>query len=435
MIASPPSVVFLNRFYWPDLAATAQQLTDLAEDLAAAGLAVTVVASRSAYDEPDRTLPRRETRNGVRIIRLPTSRFGRARLLGRALDYFTYWVGAWLWLLRGRRADVVVACSDPPFILAAAVMAARVRGFKVIYNVRDLYPHLAARLGVVRNGGRLHRLLDRYARRLHGAVDGVVALGPRMAAEMVASGAPVATTTHIWDGVDTNAIRPVPAERNPLVEELDLDGRFVVLYAGNAGRAHTFDAVLGAACRLRDDPDVVFLFIGGGRERPRLEEEVEREGLGNVRFMDYVSREQLSLSLSLADVSLVTERPDLVGLLVPCKTYGILASGRPLVFIGSERSDVAGVVRATRCGHVVPADQPAQLASVLRRLKENPHEREETGRRSRRAAESTFERSVTSRAWYHYLVERVCIPSATSVGAAEDHQPRRIPVATYNHSE
>src|SRR5688500_2371171 len=108
------SVVFLNRFYWPDVAATGQQLTDLAEDLAAAGgYDVSVITSRTAYEIDGSPVAAKESRRGVRIVRVRTTRFGRARALGRVLDYVPYMCGALWELLRMPRPDVIVACSDP----------------------------------------------------------------------------------------------------------------------------------------------------------------------------------------------------------------------------------------------------------------------------------------------------------------------------------
>ncbi|HEX7242616.1 MAG TPA: glycosyltransferase family 4 protein [Longimicrobiaceae bacterium] len=394
-----PSVLFLNRFYWPDVAATGQMLTDLAEAVAAAGWEVTVVASRIGYAADGGDLPREETRNGVRILRVDTTRFGRDRLVGRMGDYLSYLAGASLRLLRLPRPDLVVAMSDPPFLLLPALAAGKVRGFRTVYWLQDLYPHLAARLGVLREAGLPYRALDALARRLHRASDLVVALGPRMAERVVASGGRPERTVWVHNWADEEAIRPVSAEDNPFLREHGLEGRFVVLYSGNAGRGHTFDAVLEAARRLRDDPGVAFVFIGGGKRLPEIRAAAERGGLANVRFLDYLPRERLHLSLSAASVSLVTEEPSVAGLLVPSKTYGILASGRPLLFVGSEESDVAAVVRETGCGFVVAPDDADGVVAAVRRLRDRPEEAAEMGRRAREAAERVYDRRGAARRW------------------------------------
>jgi len=398
-MAKKPSVLFLNRFYWPDVAATGQMLTDLAEDLAAAGWEVTVVTSRSGYDGDGGPLAREEVRRGVRILRVNTTRFGRDSLLGRAGDYATYLSGAFVRLLRLPRPDVVVPMSDPPLLLLPTLMVGKVRRFRTVYWLQDLYPHLAAKLGVLREDGPLYRLLQAGVRRLHARCDGVVTLGPQMARCAIEAGAPAERTAFLHNWADEEAIRPLPPEENPFLREQGLEGKFVVLYSGNAGRAHTFDAVLEAARRLRDDPGVVFLFIGGGKALPRIRETVQREGLENIRFLGYLPRNQLRYSLSAASVALVTENPEVAGLLVPSKTYGILASGRPLLFVGSEQSDVAAVVREHGCGVVVSPDDPDALVSAIRRLHASPEVAREMGMRGRAAAERIYDRRGAARRW------------------------------------
>jgi glycosyltransferase involved in cell wall biosynthesis len=216
---------------------------------------------------------------------------------------------------------------------------------------------------------------------------------------MVRAGAREERTAVVHNWADAAAVRPVPADENPFRREHGLAGKFVVLYSGNAGRAHTFHAVQEAMRRLREDPGILFLFIGGGHRMAEIRAAAERDGVENARFMGYVPREDLIYSLSAADASLVTESPDVPGLLVPSKTYGILASGRPLVFVGAERSDVAAVVRAARCGVVVPADDAAGLVAALSALKNDPAMAAEMGARGRIAAEAVYDRRHATARW------------------------------------
>ena len=394
----PSSIVFLNRFYWPDVAATGQMLADLAEDLASAGWSVTVITSRNGY-AADRSLPGRERHNDVDVVRVGGTRFGRERTLGRVLDYASYMVGALVQLIRLPRQSLIVAMSDPPLLVALAVLAARIRGGRTVYWVQDLFPQLAARLGVVATNGLLYRTSVAISRYLHAKCDAVVALGPRMAESMIAAGAPARRTTFVHNWADAAAIRPVPLSENRFMTTHSLVGKFVVLYSGNAGRAHCFDAVIEAMRRLRDDPDVVFLFVGGGNRLPEIKAAVRRWHLRNARFLDYVPRELLAQSLSAANVSLVTEEPDASGLLVPSKTYGILASGRPVVFVGCERSDVATIIRDACCGTIVRPNDPDALVETIRRLKANPREAIALGRRGRHAAEMLYDRRHAAWRW------------------------------------
>jgi colanic acid biosynthesis glycosyl transferase WcaI len=393
------SIFFLNRFYWPDIAATGQMLTDLAEDLARDGWNVTVLAARTGYNGGAGKLASEEWRNGVRILRISSTQFGRGQIAGRLADYLSYMVGAFLRLLRTSPPDIVVALSDPPFLLGPVLAAGRVRGFRTVFWAQDLYPYLAAKLGLLREDAASYRLLSAIARRLHARCDLVVAIGPQMERVLMAAGAPPQRTISIENWADAEAIQPVAHADNPFVLEHGLEGKFVILYSGNAGRAHTFDAVLEAARRLRRDSELVFLFIGGGRQLVDIREAAERDGLTNVRFLDYLPREQLRYSLSAASVSLVTENPEVVGLVVPSKTYGILASGRPIVFVGDKTSDVARVISDGDCGIVVSPDDPDRLVRVIRRLQHDTTEVVRLGENARRAAEEVYDRTHAVQKW------------------------------------
>jgi colanic acid biosynthesis glycosyl transferase WcaI len=398
-MASPSRVVFLNRFYAPDFAATAQMLSDLAEDLAVAGWDVWVIASQTTYDGQNEILPRSELRKGVHVARVGASRFGRAKLVGRALDYITYTVLACHALLRMPRPDTIVAMSDPPFILVAVVLCARLRGARAVYWVQDIYPGLAAKLGILKEGGLLFRMLYGLSTHLHKACDLVIALGPRMAQTMISAGASPDRTTYVHNWGDIEAIIPVPRADNPFLAEHGLSGKFVVLYSGNAGRGHTFSTTCEVMDRLRLNDRIVFVFIGGGAKFATIRSFAARAQLPNVLFLDYLPRNALRYSLSAADLALVTEGPAVTGLLVPSKTYGILASGRPIIFVGSAESDVAQIVRDANCGVLIAHDDADALEKTILHLARSPAECHRMGAASRHAAEELFSRTRSTQEW------------------------------------
>lgn len=394
-----PSAVFLNRFYWPDVAATGQMLADLAEDLAAAGWQVRVVTSQSRYASDGPPPAAHEVHQGVTIRRVRSTSSSKGSLVGRLLDYASYLAGAFTAALGGPRPDLIVAMTDPPVLAALAVIAARMRGAKSVYWVQDVYPDIAAALGVVPRTSLAYRVSAFIARWAHRRSDAVIVQGPRMAQVLAAAGADPARTRVLANWADARAIQPVAAESNPFLDEHQLRGQFVVLYSGNAGRGHTFDAVLGAMERLRGDDGITFVFIGGGPQFPYLQDETKRRNLTRVRFMGYLPRERLSESLSAAGAALVTESPSVAGLLLPSKTFGILAAARPLLFVGDTTSDVAAVLRAADAGRIIAPTDADALAAAIRALRDDPAECARLGANGRRAALAVHDRRVATKAW------------------------------------
>jgi glycosyltransferase involved in cell wall biosynthesis len=131
------------------------------------------------------------------------------------------------------------------------------------------------------------------------------------------------------------------------------------------GLAHEFDTALGAAEALRDRPEILFAFVGDGPRRREVVEEARRRGLPNVEFRPYVARERLGDSLGAGDVHLVTLRDRMPGLLVPSKIYGILAAGRPTLYVGPDEGEIAGIVREGCGRRIAPGDGAGLRDAVL----------------------------------------------------------------------
>jgi len=137
------------------------------------------------------------------------------------------------------------------------------------------------------------------------------------------------------------------------------------------GRAHEFDTLLGAAEALRRERTFIFLVIGSGAKMAALKEGVAARGLDNFRFLPYQRRDMLEDSLAAADVHLVSLLPALEGYVVPSKLYGILAAGRPLIFIGDGKGDVGRVIEQGSAA--APSRWAiARIAGRTRRIRRGP---------------------------------------------------------------
>ena len=378
-------IVFVNRYYDPDRSATSQMLTDLARGLARRGFNVHVVASRQLYDEPGTRLVPDETLFGVRVHRVATTRFGRNRLLGRAMDYASFFLTCAAMLLKLLRpGDVLVAKTDPPLLSILAAPIAKAKRAALINWQQDVFPEVASHLGA----NPLPRWLDSLLRRLRDASLRAarmnVLIGCRMREYLAARGIPVSKLCVIENWADDRAIQPKPTGASGLRARLGLLDRFVVCYSGNLGRAHEFETLLGAADALKEDPAFMFLIIGSGAKMEALKRGVATRALGNFCFLPYQPRDTLEDSLAAADVHIVSLLPALEGLIVPSKVYGILAAGRPLIFIGDTDGDIVRVIERGQCGRVVRAGESTALRDALRNLAMEPEALAQMGARARR---------------------------------------------------
>lgn len=394
----PAKIVFVNRYFSPDESATSRMLSDLAFRLAECGVSVSVVTSRQLYENPRAALAPRESIRGVTVHRVSAATRGRSRLAGRALDYASFHLAAGAALLRIlSRGDLVVAKTDPPLISVAVARAAAWRGAVLINWLQDLFPEVASALAP----NALPRWLEKGLtaardRSLRAAVMNVV-LSEGMRARLVARGIDTARVRVIPNWANSVDLAPRSTAQSQTRRRVGLDPCFVVGYSGNLGRAHEFDTLLGAARLLQTDPDIAFLITGGGAKAVALQEAVQAQGLTNLVFQDYQPPELLGDSLAAADVHFVSLLPALEGLIVPSKIYGILAAGRPAVFVGDPDGDVARLIRQSGCGISVPVGQSGRLATELRTLRDDSQRVAVMGLRARELALAryTSEHAVT----------------------------------------
>jgi glycosyltransferase involved in cell wall biosynthesis len=396
-------ILLLNQYFWPDRAATAQLLMDLAEDLSARGHRVTALTGRGGY-APGREgrLPRREEHQGVAIRRVFSTDFGRRTRLGRLCDYLTFLAAAAVAVAAGPRQDVVVALSTPP-LLALLGLLARWRGARFVYKVEDLYPDVAVALGELAERSAGTRLLAALSRRVLARADRVVALDQAMARSLEARGARRVTVIPNWS--DGAAIWPDPEAGAHFRRDHGISaGALVVLYSGNLGLAHRFDAVTAAVHRLAAGPmEVLFLFVGGGPRLPDVQTALA--GQSTVRFLPYQPRERLGELYNGADLHLVTLRDEVAGLLSPSKYPAALSAGKPVLLVGGQGSDLFREVTARGVGWAVPHD-PAAVTTALEKAATDRPGLARRGRRARELFEERYSRTAATIRWAELLEGR-----------------------------
>ncbi|WP_242344770.1 glycosyltransferase family 4 protein [Anaeromyxobacter terrae] len=408
-------VLLLNQFFHPDLSATSQIATDLAEDLAASGVEVTALSGRGSY-LGGKQLGARDEHRGVQIVRASATSLGKRTLLHRGMDYASFYATAGAALARLPRHDVMIAMTTPPLIAAAAAALKGPKRSRLVYWVQDLYPDVAVAFGALGPRSPLTRMMAAASRAVMRRADRVVVLGEVMGERCVASGADPARISVIPNWADAAAVHPVEHGRNSLRDGLANGARTVVMYSGNMGLAHDIATLLGAARRLRDRRDVAFVFIGDGA-RKRDVEAAARE-LPNLRLEPYQARERLAESLSAGDLHLIGLSPEIEGLIEPSKLYGIMAAGRPALFVGPEGSEVARTIVRHDCGRVLRNGDAEGLASAIAELADDHDLRIAMGERARAVLEQRYARRVAT-ARFKGLLEELCtVPGVAGAATA-----------------
>ena len=353
---------------------------------------------------------RREIRHGgVEIWRSYLYASKRATVLARSAFYGSFTASAALNLLRSGPADVLLVISPPPTLNFAAAAFRRLRGAPVVLNVQDIVPDAPIAFGMMTNPLqiRLSRWLERYA---YTSSDQIVVVADNFVTNLRAKGVPAEKLSVIHNWIDTDEVRPL--ERlNPFRTENGIaEASFLVMYAGNIGLSQGLEIVLKAANRLRSDPHVAFVLVGGGASLPDLKAKAHAMHLPNVRFLP--TQREMKWVQAAADVSLVMQRSNVLDVNLPSKIPAIMASGRPMVAGVNLAGDAAGIVRAADCGIMIEPGNDGQLADAICGLRDSVELRQRLAENGRRYALTHFSRGPAIDAYERVLRNAIAGPGS-----------------------
>jgi len=361
-------VLILNQVFYPDSAATAQHLTDLAIHLKKKGCEVTVLAGNRNYERREIVYSKFEDYQGIKIHRVGSTGFGKKSFFHRFVDAVTFDFCLILKLLMIPKHDVIIAFTSPPLISLFGSFFKILKGGRLVEWMMDVNPEAAIAVGYLRKESLVTRFLIQVFRWSLLHADQAVVLDRYMKEKIVAHGFDPEKVVIIPPWPVHEVTRPEPsslATENPFRKKHGLQGKFVVLFSGNHSIVHPFDTLLESARVLKDRKDIAFVFIGGGLRAEEVTAFKEKHGLGNILQLPYQPREVLKTSLAMANLHVVVMGEKVNGLVHTSKIYGILATGAPYVAIAPRRSHLGDVLEACPYGYLVEHGNPGQLVKVI----------------------------------------------------------------------
>ena len=324
--------------------ATGQQLTSLAKELAERGHRVTVLTSDRGYDDPSLRFQRRESWQGITIIRIPSVALGKTKKWQRALNFGSFLVLCAFRLLLLPRYDVVVALTSPPLISLIGTLFVKLKGGRFFLWMMDLNPDEAIVAGWLKADSTPTRVLQRLLRFSLKNAERVIVLDRFMKERVRGKGVPEEQIAIVPPWALDDTIQFDEAGRRTFRAQQELTDKFVVMYSGNHSPCHPLDTLLEAAQSLSKSADIVFCFVGGGSEQAKVQAFIALHSLRNIRCLPYQPLEHLSASLSAADLHVIVMGESFPGIVHPCKIYNILSVGTPFLYIGPDESPIADIV-------------------------------------------------------------------------------------------
>jgi colanic acid biosynthesis glycosyl transferase WcaI len=389
-------ILLLTAYFPPDTGSAAHLFYELGRAFVERGHGVTVLTGMPGYHalgplEKYKGKKRiKEDMEGMEVVRVAMPQLPRHLMVGRALWQFG---GAWALFLAGLglpKADAAIVYSPPLPLGLTAWGLKKLQGLPFILNVQDLFPQSIIDLGLLRNRWliRFFEEMERFVYRRANIIT-VHSEGNREHVMQKLDKGQAEKVKVIPNWVDVHFIQPGP-RMNWFREAHGLGDAFVVSFAGVLGYSQDLDVVLDAARILEDGgwrSEILFLIVGDGVERPRLEAKARQMGLNNVRFLPMQPREKYPAVLHASDIGLATLHAEVRTPVVPSKILSIMAAGRPVVAAMNLDGDGPRLIAEARCGLCVPPEDPRALAEAILQLYHDASLREELGRNGRRYVE------------------------------------------------
>ncbi len=387
-------IQFMAMCYAPEDISGALLVTELATDLAKRGHRVTMVAPAPNYPYGvvfpgyRNHLLKTEWLEGVKVVRTWSFISPRKTFWQRIYHYGSFCLSAFYGGLLAGKPDILVNYSPPLPLGLTSFLLSKIWHVPWVIHVMDLFPDAAVAIGQIKNKDAISFFskmeLFEYRHASHISV-----ISKKFQEFIQNKGIPSEKITMIPVWADPENIYPMPKE-NPFREKHNLTGKFVVMYAGNMGHTSCLGDVLVAAEILKDEPEVQFVFIGEGVKKDKLQEEAHRKKIKKILFLPYQPREILSELMAAADVSLVTLNHKSSHYSLPSKTFTIMASGRPILAVTPDDSELAKIIREADCGIQIPPEKPELLARTIVNIKQEKDRLEKMGINGRRQLEKTY---------------------------------------------
>jgi glycosyltransferase involved in cell wall biosynthesis len=376
-----PDLVIVSQPFYPEPVATAQVLTELAEELTAKGLTVNAIAAQPTMVPGGARVPRLIEHKGITILRTWSTRLRKTSALGKLINLTTFFCSACLAMLIKHRRSQLLIVTNPPYLPLLGWLCHAIRRQRFGVVLHDILPEQAELIGFIRPNGLLARGWRKFNALWYRRAAYVIALSPEMAegalknANLLGSAQEAQARArtkviHIW--CDDRLI--VPRSKSQSIEAVRLGvlDRFVVQYSGNHGRFHDIETLLRLAQSFSPGEGFTFQFIGEGQKKKSVDSCLRSKGASHIYSSSYVPKELLPDSLAMADLGVVAQLPGQERVCYPSKLLGIMAAGRPTLAICPLSCDMARMIRDQQIGFVVANEDIVGARRVLLEAKANP---------------------------------------------------------------
>jgi glycosyltransferase involved in cell wall biosynthesis len=400
-------VNILCQYFYPDVAATGQLMTELGVALSKLGMDIHAYTAKPAYDLKNEALEY-EVHNGIHIYRVFCFNANKNRNLARILNELSFSICIFIKMLFSERKATNLIVTNPPILHFIGYFLKITRNQNYVLLVHDLYPDLPIALNYINKDSLVDKLWNKLYKRVFINSSKTIVLSDGMKQKILCKFENLSIVNekieiiHNW--ANGKFFRFIPKEENIFLKKNNLSDKFILLYSGNIALFYEFETILKSSLKV-DDSQILYLFIGNGGKIKEIKQFVQEHHDVNIKIMNYQPYEVLPYSISSGDVSFVTVKNGVNGVNMPSKLYTIMACGKPIIALGENNSDVHQMIKSANCGIFIEQGDVDSLVKTIYFYKNNPDIAKEHGFNGRKYFEENYTFEIISNKYYNLLMD------------------------------
>jgi len=363
---SKGKIWIVSEYYYPIITSTGYYMTEIAEFLAAKRDNVHVICTNAKYNEKESVnVSKEEIRKGVHIHRILTGSIDKNNFLQRIIRLVHSSIGLFNKLVFSvNKNDQILIVTNPAFLILLMPIIKLFKGVEYTILVHDIFPENLVAIDKIHKSSILYKLLKKIYDFAYSRADKCIAIGRDMKEVL---GYKIGNTSNIcvipnWSDIED--VNSLEKDETLTINRLKLNNKFIFQFAGNLGNAQGLDNII-ESIKLVKNKDIHFLFIGSGAMEKNIEIFIKTNPLNNVTHIGFQNRSNQEDFLNACDVAIVTLSDGMYGLGVPSKSYNIMATGKPILIVAHEKSEISLCVIEHNLGWVVEPNNPIKLGRLF----------------------------------------------------------------------
>lgn len=385
-------ILLLSHNFYPEGNAPASRSFEHSQEWIKNGHKVTVITcfpnfpEGKVYDSYKNNFFKIEKINGIDIWRVKTFITANKGTFRRILSFLSFMISSFIFGLFTKKVDVVIGTSPQFFTVISAYLLSKIKRVKFVFELRDLWPESIKAVKAIQNN-LVISLLERIELFLYKNADLIITVTSSFKKTLITRGIKEDKIEVILNGVDSTKFNPVLKKNDILLEEYNLNNKFIIGYIGTLGMAHALENIIFCAKMLEDNKNIKFIFVGDGSEKENLKNLILRKNLKNITMIPMQSKNKMREIWGLCDISIVSlKNTPLFKTVIPSKIFESMAMGLPIVGAIPD-GEAAQIIKLYNAGLIIEPENPNQLKDSIQKLYSNAELRKEFSINSYNAAQ------------------------------------------------